>query len=320
MINYKVRPALLTKAILEKCYEINFSMPDEFNRFMLLEDHDLISMHMITCTLKTIENNTLNDTFYYDFINVIEDRWIGFFEKIMKDSTSPCDKLVNFFNIYPGKFSSVDWTLHEDMTTLTLTAKRMKEKNSCKFDDLMLFNFISKLLSSSYNFDYRSLSVKLPFQRRFYGKYIDIFHNVSFEENDMSITINKSRHDIKNSKSFISPKYEITLYSQVLAAANMIPIEDLDLISLSFVLNISPRTLQRKLQKSGLSTKEIITDVKYNRAVSVLLKNNYNLKKTYLDCGYTNSNQLTRIFLNKNNMTPRDYVKMRKSILLFNKI
>lgn len=309
MINYKVRPAISTKIILEYCKEINLDMPNCFNHINELDDSDFISMHMITNTLLTVENNLENDIFYFDMIRIIEDRWCNFFAPLLKPSTTQCQQLLEFYNVYPGRMASVEWSLVESATQLTLNAKRGALNTSSKYDDLILFNFISKLLNNNSINEKGCLSIALPFSRSFYGKYIDMFTNVTFDEKKMSITANKTQEEIFNKESFSFKKHSIDVKTKIDAAVNMIPTEELSLSSLSFILGTSPRTLQRTLKSSGILVKDIIRDAKFNHAHKILIKNQCNIKKTSLDCGYKNQSSLTKLFSNTTGLTPTEYAK-----------
>lgn len=310
MLNYKVRPAISTKIVLEYCDEANFSMPDEFNKIKLLNDEDLISMNMITKALEMIENNSNDNSFYLDFLHLIESRWVTFFEPYFKASHSQADKLFDFYNVYPGRMASVDWELVETDNHLSLVAKRKNENSSSKFDDLVLFNFVSKILHDPKIDEISSISTSLPFKRSFYNKYVDMFHSVSFESGKMSITVKKTAEEIQEGKTFTSKKVEVNTYNKLMGAANMIPEDSLDLSSLSFVLGLSPRTLQRSLKSIGLSAKDIIRDVKFNHARRKFLSNNCNIKKTALECGFKDQGQLTRLFNETSGVTPSQYKQL----------
>ncbi|WP_394202546.1 helix-turn-helix domain-containing protein [Shewanella waksmanii] len=307
MINYKVRPAISTKIILEYCQQANFSMPEEFNRIGLLNDEDLISMNMVTQALETIEKNSDNDIFYFDIVELIETRWVNFFKSQLRDNNSHCGQLANFHAIYPGKIASVDWQLIDRPTSLTMTASRTHKQACTKFDDLILFNFVSKLISLSPDDQQCNISIALPFERNFYGKYVDMFSNVTFEAGAMAITIEKSQQEIKEQVNYCSTPSQIALHAKVIAAANMVAIDQLDLNSLAFVLNTSVRTLQRTLKSHGLSASHLIREVKFNRARNLLIQNQCNIKKTSLECGFKDQARLTKLFSSFAGVTPSQY-------------
>lgn len=315
MINYKVRPAISTKIILEYCRNTCFVMPEEFNQIALLDDEDLISMNMVTKALETIENNCSNDVFYFDIIELIETRWVDFFSQQLNPNNSYCGQLANFHAIYPGRIASVEWQLIDTPTTLTLLAPRSTLRSSTKFDDLILFNFVTKLVSLSTLNEPCNITIQLPFDRTFYGKYVDMFKHVTFGTGAMSITIEKSQQEIRDQVSYGSTPSQIALSEQIIAAANMIMLDQLDLSTLSFVLNTSPRTLQRTLKAQGLSASQLIKQVKFNRARSLLMKNRCNIKKTALDCGYRDQAGLTKLFSSYSGLTPTQYTeKLRQKV------
>ncbi|MEC4728735.1 helix-turn-helix transcriptional regulator [Shewanella sp. D64] len=285
-------------------------MPNEFLNVLNLDDNDLISMKMVTKGLEYIEQHSNNENFYMEFIPVIENRWINFFNSHVKESFTQAERIVNLYKVYPGRMASVNWELKETDTNLSLVARRTSEKSCSKFDDLNLYNFASKILNDSKLDELNPISVSLPFNRRFYGKYTNIFHNVSFDAIDMSITVKKTNEEIESKKIFKVKKCEVGVYFKMIGAANMIPIHNLDLSSLSFILGLSTRSLQRTLKDSGLSASNIIRDVRFNHARRNFLKNNYNIKKTSLECGFKEQGQLTKLFFETSGMTPSQYKQL----------
>ena len=311
MIDYKIYPAIFTKSVVEYCSSRNILIPNEYIELLNLHDTDPIGIKMVINALEYVESLLSDDTFYIDFIKIIESRWVDFIECHTNKSHTQVEKLANFYNTYT-RMASVDWVLLETDTSLCLTARRNGEKSCSKFDDLNLYYLVSKIVNDN-TLDERSpLSVSLPFSRGFYNKYIENLENVSFNAGNMLLHVKKTERERETTSAtmFNTRKCEISLYQKVVGAANMIPTNHLNLSSLSFVLGISPRSLQRILKNAELSANHIIRDVKFNHAKNAFLKNNLNIKKTSLECGFKEQGQLTTLFYETSGMSPSQYKKL----------
>ncbi|WP_412501736.1 helix-turn-helix domain-containing protein [Shewanella chilikensis] len=309
MISYRVAPAIITKTVLELCDSLSFSMPEEFNRLKHLGDEDLISISMGFKALEMVENNINNNDFYYEYLNIIEKRWVACLEPHLKKSFTQAERLFDYYSVYAGRVASVNWALEETDHHLSLVVSNTNRLNS-KFSDLNFCYFLSKILLAPELNETSPISTSLPFGRAFYNKYIDIFHDISFDSEKLSITVNKTAKEIKEGKKFHTKKHDVSTYNKLIGAANMIPESSLELSSLSFILGVSPRTLQRNLKSVGLSAKDIIRDVKFNHARRIFLSNRCNIKKTAFECGFKHQGQLTQLFKETSGLTPSQYKQL----------
>ncbi|WP_394130841.1 helix-turn-helix domain-containing protein [Shewanella maritima] len=317
MIDFKIRPAVSTKIILDYCDRINFHMPEQYDVIRNLKDCEPIAFKTCNYALETLEKNIEDKYFYYDMSSYISERWLTFFEdrlisylpRYHSQHHTQASMLYAFYCAYPGVLASLDWQLIDQPTTLTLLAKRNSRSSSSKYDDLILFGFISKLVNSEC-IDIKSpILVNLPFDRGFYKYNLDMFGNVNFENGFMSVSVNKSSLEIGNKITFDTVVKEFECYDKVLAAVNMIDADDLSLTSLSFRLGLSERTLQRELKKEGYLVKDIIRHAKFKRALAILIKNKLNLKVTALECGYKDQAQLSHLFAKETGLSPQDYIE-----------
>ena len=310
MINYKACPAVLTKSILEFIKKNNILALDEFDFILELDDAELVSMKMVIRLLESIETDDNNNYSYFDLFEYFSFRMLKFFNPLLSAATIPSERLSNFYHIYQGRMANEDWVLEETETYLTLVANRGAQVVSSKYEDLTLYYFIKNLINPEIHNDKDSFKVSLPFERHFYQPLLDSFENASFSNGRFSFSVKKRHQQIKYTNS-IQNKNKLSVKKQVIAAANMIPIDKLDLTSLAFNLSMSKRNLQRTLQKSNLHPHEIIKIVKINHAKRKLLINGGNFKKTAYQCGYNDQSQLTRLFLNNTGVTPKEWFKQQ---------
>lgn len=311
MINYKARPALLTKAALEFFKNKRILTPSEFDFALDLDDTDLVSMKMVTRLLDTMEKDVNSNYSYFDLFDYFSFRVIEFFKPLLCEATTPLERLSCFYSVYQGCMASVDWRLEEDETSLTLLANRGCQIASSKYDDLILFCFITKLISYDIENNQTSIRICLPFERCFYKPFLELFENTSFSNEEFSFSIIKQKNQITHRIDSFKTKSELPIINQVIAAANMIPIDKLDLTSLAFSLSMSNRNLQRTLQKGNLHPNEIIQLVKINYAKRKLITNKGNVKETAYQCGYHDQSKLTRLFLNNTGVSPKEWFKQQ---------
>ncbi|WP_028769398.1 helix-turn-helix domain-containing protein [Shewanella fidelis] len=309
MINYKIRPAILTKSIIEFFKNKKIAIPTEFDFIINLDDSDSVSIRCFTRILDALESEINDNHFYYELVKHFESRTLNYFSPMLKGKKTPIDRLICFYKIYQGHMASVDWELYDDNRTLTLVAKRGNQIASSKFDDLILYSFINTLIhSESYN-EVNEITVELPFERAFYKPYLDFVKNASFSTGNLVITILKNQHQTNKGVNLYIPKSTTSISKQIIAAANMIPINELDLTSLAFNLSVSKRSLQRWLKELELCPHEFIDTVKFNHVKRILISNKGNIKKTAYDCGFKDQGKLTKIFIKNSGLPPKEWLR-----------
>jgi len=73
------------------------------------------------------------------------------------------------------------------------------------------------------------------------------------------------------------------------------------------ILGITPRTLQRHLNKSGLTYQEIIDQLRYESALPLLKNQQQNLLEIALELGYSDAAHFSRAFRRWAGMSPSEY-------------
>ncbi|WP_153916702.1 helix-turn-helix domain-containing protein [Shewanella sp. TC10] len=304
---YKVRPASSVKMVLASCDANKFSLPECFNRFKCLGDKELISMKSGNELLDFIENNTDNPYFFLDFSEGLIDNWLRIIGKDFETCASQAEILFRYFQIYTHRLANYDWRLVEESDSLMLIANRGLEFVSSKFDDLILYgSLISVMKNRGF---YGSVEAGLPFGREYYGRNLALFENVTFDKKHLYIKVNKSQGEVDFINKIQREPSIITEYEQVIAATNMIDVSVLSLESLSFVLGMSSRQLQRTLKAKDLYVKDIIRDARFRRAVNILERNQGDLKRTYLECGFKHQSQLSHLFNKASGLSPLEYTR-----------
>jgi len=311
MIKYRVLPAVMTKLVIEYCEVTGFAIPECYYHLKNLNDFDLIGYNVILDLLNTIENNSDNNIFFVELFPFIKRRFIPYLSQNLRDTSSSTQILNGLLNTFPNKSASVDWKIINSKTEIELVSKRASTmSSSSKYCDIYLYSFMLELLvENQVACGKNILSVKLPFERSHYAKYVDIFENVEFESNHMSILVRKSERETYESEPRTIELPNLTLIDQVTAAANTINVNALNLQSLSSLIGISERNLQRKLCGVGKKPTAIIKSVKFSRAREKLIRNKGCIKRTAYECGYTDLSSFTRLFVDITGLPPREYVK-----------
>ena len=283
---------------------------DEISRWVIdLDDGDLVSIKLISEILHAIESNVNENYSYSELIFYIENRIRGFFEPLLTNSNSATERLAQFYACYQGKMASCDWILEETRTTLSLIAKRGEQKSHSKYDDIIILFLINKLINFDKYVEVSEVKFKLSFDRSYYSPHVRFFNNTSFSNGHVHVEIKKTKKEIDNNIKLYKPQSKPSLKSQIIAAANMIPLNELDVASLAFCLSMSTRSLQRLLKTNGLCPLQIVQLVKFNAAKRKLLANNGNIKKTVYECGFNDQRNLTRLFILHAGLTPKEWYK-----------
>ena len=77
----------------------------------------------------------------------------------------------------------------------------------------------------------------------------------------------------------------------------------------SDILNIHVRTIQRRLDKEGVTYKKLIEDMVLEQTLELLKYSDLSITSIGSKMGYSDSSHFTRAFKRQMNMTPRQYRK-----------
>ncbi|GGI93280.1 helix-turn-helix transcriptional regulator [Shewanella gelidii] len=303
MINYKCRQAIHTKIVLEYCEDIGFAVPEPFEHYKTLNDEDSIGFYTITNLLKFIESNSDNRHFFIDLIPYFERRLIQFIKEHVDLDQTPAQNLLNFVNYY-NHVSDLNWGTQESEDNLCLDAQRNPRQYASQYDDLFLYFCATNLFRSSFG-EKNNVNIKLPFERAFYGKNIDLFDSVEFDNQSMKVCVTKNEMDYDQLEPL--NMQELKFSDRVRAAANNIPPQNLNLTSLSNTIGMTPRTLQRSLKQENTSPNKIINNIKVNLIKNSLQKHQGNIKRSAYECGFDNLSTFSRFFSKSTGMTPRQF-------------
>ncbi|MCL1066132.1 helix-turn-helix transcriptional regulator [Shewanella olleyana] len=308
MIKYKCRPAIHTKMVCEYCELINFELPDEYSHFQYLSDEDLIGFYTITNLFNFIEQNTSNHIFFFDFVKNFIQRIESFTKIDFSSNVSNASKLLAFTQFY-NQISDVNWHSIETDDSVGLVSKRAKKSLAAKYGDLFIYASVMHVLKLE-NEDKSSLIIELPFSSGFYGSNVELMANVKFNCENLSVFVKKDHRD--GIKMLPYNENSISNIERINAAAKTIPPAELSLVSLANRLGISARSLQREVKAEGCCVKGIIKKVRANYIISILSKNDLNVKVTAYECGFKNLSTFSRHFKSTIGSSPTDYVESLK--------
>ncbi|WP_169794875.1 AraC family transcriptional regulator [Ruegeria profundi] len=82
---------------------------------------------------------------------------------------------------------------------------------------------------------------------------------------------------------------------------------EVDLDGCAKVIDIGPRTLQRKLAKRGLTYQDLLENARRRRAIAFLSETDLPVKTIAMELGYTEPENFTRAFRKWQNVTPTDF-------------
>ena len=80
------------------------------------------------------------------------------------------------------------------------------------------------------------------------------------------------------------------------------------LSGISEILNISPRSLQRKLKEEGEPFQAIVTDIQQQRAINLLQQTQLNISEVAYTLGYAEPSAFRRAFKRWTGKTPKEYM------------
>jgi AraC-like DNA-binding protein len=84
--------------------------------------------------------------------------------------------------------------------------------------------------------------------------------------------------------------------------------------------HISPRTLNRHLQKESTSLKQVITECRVNKAKILLLESDLNIEQIALQLGLSGRRTLDRIFIKQTKDSPAQYRNKQKNHVVSNSL
>lgn len=306
MINYRVRPVASTQRALAYCDDIRFSMPSEFEHFKSLAPTDLISGQTIFGVMNTIEKNSEDKLFYNSLEPYIRGKEDNMAQVLGLRARTPAEILVNFANIYSSKLSNTKLQLLETDTEIKLSSKRFSDHAVLKYADLMLHTTFNSILTPFLSQTNDQLNIALPFDKRFYGKYADKFETVIFDTEAFSITVAKhpSEGKLVNQHSLNNP---IPFLQTLVAAANMLPPDQLNISNIAFTLGCSEKYLLKALKAHMMPASDFLQIIKFKRIENQLIRENWNLKKAAYDFGFKNQSGITKLFKKIVGTSPSEY-------------
>lgn len=101
-----------------------------------------------------------------------------------------------------------------------------------------------------------------------------------------------------------------TLHDQVAEVARQhIDLNDISIETAARSLDLGVRTMQRKLEKEGIGFRQIVNEVRINRATELLAIPTKAISGIASDLGYDTANNFSRAFKNARGMSPTEYRK-----------
>ena len=82
--------------------------------------------------------------------------------------------------------------------------------------------------------------------------------------------------------------------------------------SIAEATDLSPRTLQRRLEDQGSSVKEIVDDTRHQMAVEYLDQKNYSIKEISFNLGFSDPSNFARAFKRWENVSPKEFRALQK--------
>lgn len=311
MIDYLVRPAITSKALLEVCQRNRFSLPDEFEQVNMLGDNDFTGFMFPIRVIETIGNNTFNNNFYLDMESELQQRWLDSIRQHAPIAESTATQLLSFYKIIALNMTNLNWSITEDGNEIRLVAKRGRGARHSIFEDLILYTFINAVLTQDEIQINTPFIIHAPYEKHIYEKYVSTSKISTFGSEHMIISVMKSKYELGHCLIGTMQPNRIDIYNKLVAAANTIPLSELSVSTLSFALGVSTRTLQRQLKPLGVSLKGVIKEVRFNQARRYFIKNQGNIKQTACDCGFTEQSRLTKLFTTCSGMTPSQYKSLK---------
>ncbi|MCC4833812.1 AraC family transcriptional regulator [Shewanella sp. 10N.7] len=312
MIKFKCMPAIEIKILCEYCESVNLLLPIEFKCFKYLSDEELIGFNIITKLLSFIEKNITSTFFFVDFVPFFNQRIVDFIRIDLSSNTSDASKLIAFTQFY-NQMSDLNWTNIETDDSVGLIAKRPAQSLASKYDDLIIYVYMMYVLKFS-DSTKSNIIIEFPYPRSFYSHNAAPLKRVKFNCQSLSVFVKKDERDKDKVLVNALLPLKTSNLERINAAVNSIPLTDLNLTALANILGISPRSLQRKVKYEGCCVKDIIKKFKANAIISILNKNNGNIKVTAYECGFNNLSAFSRQFYNTVGCCPTEYVKRQNII------
>ncbi|QBF83383.1 AraC family transcriptional regulator [Shewanella maritima] len=198
--------------------------------------------------------------------------------------------------------TNLDWRLQEDENQLRFI---VNPAYGSVYEELVLYHFFAALLARI-DVSYDEVEIKFAKDIASYSQY-NLLPYCNFDNGRFELVVAK-----ESAGKMINPLFLNRImsdYDLIIAACNMIPVSELNVTSLSFILSMSKRTLTKYCEEMGISLKTLINHVKYKRARRLLVINDGNVKATACDCGYTDQGRISKIFSQISGQSPSEYYK-----------
>ncbi|MBR9729593.1 helix-turn-helix transcriptional regulator [Shewanella intestini] len=311
MIKFQVRPALTTKSMLDFCQMKGISVPEEYTVFKGLLDFDLTNASSPIRLLEYLsKHENVDATFFEQLFYYSAGQWLIHLKPILSQS---CDKSIanqiyDFFINMVGVRTNLDWRLQEDDEKLAFI---VNSAYGSVYEELILYHFFAALLARA---DVGTDEVEIKFAKEMesYNQY-DFLPYCHFNNDRFELTV--AKYSVSKMINPLFLNRIMSDYDLLIAACNMIPVSELNVTSLSFILSMSKRTLTKYCEEMGISLKTVINHVKYKRAKRLLVINDGNVKATACDCGYTDQGRISKIFRQISGQSPSEYYKEQQDFL-----
>ncbi|WP_394202556.1 helix-turn-helix domain-containing protein [Shewanella waksmanii] len=288
-------------------------MPDEFSHILQLDDFSFTNLNLPIRVFDTIEKNSTNRHFYADMEPHVLQRWMQTFRRLNPKASSTAEQLFYFYRHIALEVGNLNWRIDEDDQAVYLIAKRAKLARHSIYEDLMLKSFLEALLMQDSIENKTQFEFHMPYELNQYQKYTCINNLAQYKIENLIVIAKKAKHEINQQLVPALSNSMVSIKDQIVAAANAISPQQLNVNNLAFMLGISPRTLQRKIKPHDLSLKTIIQQVKFQHAKHHLINNHGNIKRTACDCGFIDPSRLTKLFLSQCELTPSQYVEKQRA-------
>ena len=111
--------------------------------------------------------------------------------------------------------------------------------------------------------------------------------------------------DVRRSRSRGAPKSLPEVVHEVVRLQLLASIVDLD--SVAQQLDLGPRTLQRQLDRSGLQFRDVVSQVRVERAKELLAERDLSITHIAAELGYSAPSHFARAFVRETGLSPRQF-------------
>ncbi|MBW3138877.1 helix-turn-helix domain-containing protein [Ferrimonas balearica] len=308
MINYHVRQAGSTLSVLDYCSKQRFALPSEYDSLRFLLPTDLISGNTLINLFGEIEKHSDDPLFFTSVEQHLITSNVLAESRAKPIDTPPATLLAGIIRDYASRLSTSRFQLHETDSSVVFVNRRYKTGDRLKYADLMIYAWytnVIKPVAAAFN---SRVSISLPYEKGFYGRYRDYFETVQFGNGEFKIEISKESHEVLPELSVFN---QISPLEKTIAAGNMLSRDSINLTSLAFLLGCSNKLLSYEIKNSGLSASQLINSIKFERVRKQLDANGWNIKEVAYDFGFKNHSGITKIFLNSTGVTPSEFRRLQ---------